>query len=59
MGLWPSGAAGQAGPADVAWAVNIAVGGAWGRAGGAIDDSISPQRMLVDYVRVCRPVGGD
>ncbi len=34
--------------------LNIAVGGAWGRAGGPIDDSIFPQRMLVDYVRVYR-----
>jgi beta-glucanase (GH16 family) len=32
--------------------MNIAVGGVWGRAGGPIDDSIFPQRMLVDYVRV-------
>jgi beta-glucanase (GH16 family) len=32
--------------------INIAVGGAWGRAGGGIDDSIFPQRLLVDYVRV-------
>ena len=32
--------------------LNVAVGGAWGRAGGPIDDSIFPQRMLVDYVRV-------
>ena len=32
--------------------MNIAVGGAWGRAGGPIDDSIFPQRMYVDYVRV-------
>ena len=32
--------------------LNIAVGGAWGRSGGPIDDSIFPQRMLVDYVRV-------
>ena len=32
--------------------LNIAVGGYWGRAGGPIDDSIFPQRMLVDYVRV-------
>ena len=35
--------------------MNIAVGGAWGRAGGPIDDSIFPQRMLVDYVRVYEP----
>ncbi len=32
--------------------LNVAVGGAWGRAGGPIDDTIFPQRMLVDYVRV-------
>jgi beta-glucanase (GH16 family) len=32
--------------------LNIAVGGVWGRAGGPIDDSIFPQRMEVDYVRV-------
>ena len=34
--------------------LNLAVGGFWGRAGGPIDDSIFPQRMLVDYVRVYR-----
>ncbi len=32
--------------------INVAVGGMWGRAGGPIDDSVFPQRMLVDYVRV-------
>ena len=32
--------------------INMAVGGMWGRAGGGIDDSIFPQRLLVDYVRV-------
>ena len=32
--------------------INIAVGGAWGRAGGPIDDSAFPQKMFVDYVRV-------
>ena len=32
--------------------LNIAVGGAWGRAGGPVDDSIFPQRMLVDWIRV-------
>jgi len=32
--------------------VNMAVGGMWGRAGGGIDDSVFPQRLLVDYVRV-------
>ena len=37
--------------------MNVAVGGAWGRAGGGIDDSIFPQRMLVDYVRVYSKVG--
>jgi beta-glucanase (GH16 family) len=37
--------------------LNIAVGGAWGRAGGPIDDSIFPQRMLVDYVRVYQKAG--
>ena len=35
--------------------MNVAVGGAWGRAGGPIDDSVFPQRMLVDYVRVYEP----
>ncbi len=33
--------------------MNIAIGGSWGGAQG-IDDSIFPQRMLVDYVRVYR-----
>jgi len=32
--------------------LNLAIGGAWGRAGGGIDDSLFPQRMLIDYVRV-------
>ncbi len=32
--------------------LNIAVGGAWGRAGGPIDDEIFPLQMLIDYVRV-------
>ena len=32
--------------------LNIAVGGAWGRSGGGIDDDIFPVQMLVDYVRV-------
>jgi beta-glucanase (GH16 family) len=32
--------------------LNLAVGGDWGSVGGPIDDSILPQRMLVDYVRV-------
>ena len=39
--------------------LNIAVGGMWGRAGGGIDDSIFPQRMLVDYVRVYDRDGSD
>jgi len=39
--------------------LNIAVGGAWGRAGGPIDDSIFPQRMLVDYARVYRKAGSE
>lgn len=34
--------------------LNVAVGGAWGRTGGPIDDAIFPQRMLVDYARVYR-----
>jgi beta-glucanase (GH16 family) len=34
------------------WIVNLAIGGDWGRAGGPIDDSMFPQQMLVDYVRV-------
>ncbi|MFT4993216.1 MAG: beta-glucanase (GH16 family) [Paraglaciecola sp.] len=32
--------------------LNLAIGGAWGRAGGPIDDSIFPVRMEVDYVRI-------
>ena len=32
--------------------LNVAVGGQWGRAGGGIDDSIFPQKMWIDYVRV-------
>ena len=31
--------------------LNVAVGGMWGRAGGGIDDTIFPQKMVVDYVR--------
>lgn len=31
--------------------LNLAIGGAWGRSGGPIDDSIFPVRMEVDYVR--------
>ena len=37
--------------------LNIAVGGVWGRAGGPVDDSIFPQQMLVDYVRVYKKGG--
>lgn len=32
--------------------MNIAVGGAWGSAGGPVDDSVFPQQLLIDYVRV-------
>ncbi len=32
--------------------MNVAVGGMWGRSGGGIDDSIFPQKMEVDYVRI-------
>lgn len=32
--------------------LNLAIGGAWGRAGGPIDNSIFPVRMEIDYVRV-------
>lgn len=35
--------------------LNLAIGGAWGRAGGPIDDSVFPSRMEVDYVRVYAP----
>lgn len=35
--------------------LNLAIGGAWGRAGGPIDDSIFPVQMQVDYVRVYAP----
>lgn len=35
--------------------LNLAIGGGWGLAGGPIDDSVFPQRMLVDYARVYRP----
>ena len=34
------------------WIINLAIGGNWGRAGGPIDDSMFPQRLVVDYVRV-------
>jgi len=37
--------------------LNIAVGGAWGRAGGAIDDDIFPLQMEVDYARVYQLAG--
>ena len=36
--------------------LNIAVGGSWGGQKG-VDDSIFPQRMLVDYVRVYQQAG--
>lgn len=39
--------------------INLAVGGAWGRAGGGIDDEIFPQKMLVDWVRVYRRAGSE
>ncbi|WP_240615546.1 malectin domain-containing carbohydrate-binding protein [Alteromonas facilis] len=32
--------------------LNLAIGGAWGRAGGPIDDTIFPAKMEVDYVRI-------
>ena len=32
--------------------LNLAIGDVWGRAGGDIDDSFFPQRMLIDHVRV-------
>ena len=32
--------------------MNLAVGGMWGRSGGPIDDSIFPQALEIDYVRV-------
>jgi len=32
--------------------LNVAIGGMWGRAGGGIDESIFPQRMVVDFVRI-------
>jgi len=35
--------------------LNLAIGGSWGRAGGPIDNSIFPQQMVVDYVRVYQP----
>ncbi|WP_026376344.1 malectin domain-containing carbohydrate-binding protein [Aestuariibacter salexigens] len=44
----------QAWPFDHPYHVilNLAIGGAWGRAGGPIDDSIFPVQMEVDYVRI-------
>lgn len=36
--------------------LNLAIGGDWGRAGGAIDDGIFPTKMEVDYVRVYKPI---
>jgi hypothetical protein len=33
----------------------IVVGGIWGRTGDGVDDSIFPQRRLVDNVRVYEP----
>lgn len=32
--------------------LNLAIGGAWGRAGGPIDESLFPVQMDVDYVRI-------
>ena len=32
--------------------INIAMGGAWGSAGGPTDDSALPQKLLVDWVRI-------
>lgn len=32
--------------------INIAMGGVWGRAGGPIDDTVLPQQLQVDWVRV-------
>jgi len=34
--------------------LNVAIGGAWGRAGGPIDDSIFPVRMEIEHARVYR-----
>lgn len=44
----------QAWPFDHPYHVilNLAIGGAWGRAGGPIDDSIFPVKMEIDYVRI-------
>ncbi len=51
----------EAWPYDIPYhlIMNIAVGGYWGRAGGPIDDSIFPQQMLVDYVRVYQLPDGE
>ncbi|WP_439102229.1 malectin domain-containing carbohydrate-binding protein [Congregibacter sp.] len=35
--------------------LNLAIGGDWGRAGGPIDDSIFPQSLEVDFVRIYGP----
>jgi len=35
--------------------LNLAIGGAWGTAGGPIDNSIFPVSMEVDYVRMFKP----
>ncbi|NND00318.1 MAG: family 16 glycosylhydrolase [Gammaproteobacteria bacterium] len=47
----------QAWPFDHPYHVilNLAIGGAWGRAGGPIDNSIFPARLEVDYVRLYKP----
>ena len=37
--------------------INIAMGGAWGSAGGPTDDSALPQKLLVDWVRVYQKPG--
>ena len=44
----------NAGPCDPPFHLNpnVAVGGAWGRAGGPVDQSLFPQQMRVIYVRV-------
>lgn len=39
--------------------INLAIGGGWGRAGGGIDDTVFPQKMLVDYVRVYKRASAD
>ncbi|WOJ97696.1 family 16 glycosylhydrolase [Congregibacter brevis] len=35
--------------------LNLAVGGDWGRAGGPVDNSVFPQRLEVDFVRLYKP----